>query len=353
MSGYCDRKCGSVETGFGRVRKSHFLRVECHRGRIVSVPDELRLEKHHEGKNDIRDSDLLGAVVAGRFRGFGAGQQRGVIKLNGGRNAILMRAPSQPFTPAVRASSTLVTIYSTLGKGDHVYSTLSGFGILGTNTGQILPEMVGERLPTDGQPRCDRSPSGRNASPGHECAGGQLESGQLWGPGEGTSHLAFFQPAGGLELLHTADWKVRQGNPGEEGQVVLGCPASRTAVSRHVGYLGRQLCGKAGKVFLQQHWIRLEYQLSSTERSRGVWQVAEFSRRADRFDLSSLTCYKNWSCAAGIGQGSSLSGSTDTSDAAKLSIPVQVLQWKRVRNSGYAFPHSRRRAARTVCRPRT
>jgi len=66
----------------------------------------------------------------------------GVVKLNGGRNAILMRAPSQPITPAVGASSKLVTIYSTLGKGDHVYSTLSGFGILGTNTGQILPEMV-------------------------------------------------------------------------------------------------------------------------------------------------------------------------------------------------------------------
>jgi hypothetical protein len=66
----------------------------------------------------------------------------GVVKINGGRNTILMRAPSQPFTPAARASSKLVTIYSTLGKGSHVYSTLSGFGILGTDTGQMLPEMV-------------------------------------------------------------------------------------------------------------------------------------------------------------------------------------------------------------------
>ena len=66
----------------------------------------------------------------------------GVVKLNGGRNAILMRAPSQPFIPAARASSKLVTIYSTLGKGNHVYSILSGFGVLGTNTGQMFPEML-------------------------------------------------------------------------------------------------------------------------------------------------------------------------------------------------------------------
>jgi len=31
-----------------------------------------------------------------------------------------------------QAPSNLVTIYSTLGKGSNVYSTLSGFGILGT-----------------------------------------------------------------------------------------------------------------------------------------------------------------------------------------------------------------------------
>jgi hypothetical protein len=67
----------------------------------------------------------------------------GVIKLNGGRSAILMRAPSQPFMPAVRPSSKLVKIYSTLGKGNNVYSTLSGFGILGTGAGQPWPEMVG------------------------------------------------------------------------------------------------------------------------------------------------------------------------------------------------------------------
>jgi len=84
----------------------------------------------------------LGILVLMNLAASAQASNDGVIKMNGGRKTILMRAPSQPFTPAVRASSNLVTIYSTLGKGDHVYSTLSGFGILGTNTGQILPEMV-------------------------------------------------------------------------------------------------------------------------------------------------------------------------------------------------------------------
>lgn len=58
----------------------------------------------------------------------------GVVRLNGGRNAILRMGPSQAVTPAVLPN--LVKIYSTLGTGDHVYSTLSGFGILGTETGR-------------------------------------------------------------------------------------------------------------------------------------------------------------------------------------------------------------------------
>jgi hypothetical protein len=66
----------------------------------------------------------------------------GVIKLNGGRSAILRRAPSQPFTPAALAPANLVKIYSTLGKGDKVYSTLSGYGILGRDAGQPWPQKV-------------------------------------------------------------------------------------------------------------------------------------------------------------------------------------------------------------------
>jgi hypothetical protein len=93
----------------------------------------------------------LGMLVLANLAASAQASNDGVIKLNGGRNTILMRAPSQPFTLAVRASSNLVTIYSTLGKGAHVYSTLSGIGVLGTDTGQILPEMVANGF----RPRAD------------------------------------------------------------------------------------------------------------------------------------------------------------------------------------------------------
>ena len=55
------------------------------------------------------------------------------------------------------------------------------------------------------------------------------------------------------------------------------------------------------------------------------------------FDLLWLTCYKTWSCVMGFGEVAVLCPSHDNSDAAKLSIPVQVLQWKRVRNSGHTL----------------
>jgi hypothetical protein len=92
-------------------------------------------------------------VIFGFFIGVGIlaisvaasaqGNNVGVVKLNGGRNAILATAPAQPLTPAQLPPSSLVTIYSTLGTGDHVYSTFSAIGILGTKTGQPWPEMVG------------------------------------------------------------------------------------------------------------------------------------------------------------------------------------------------------------------
>jgi hypothetical protein len=85
----------------------------------------------------------LGILVVANVGAWAQASKDGVIKLNGGRSAILMRAPAQPVTPAVLPSSKLVKIYSTLGTGDNVYSTLSGIGILGTDTGQPWPEMVG------------------------------------------------------------------------------------------------------------------------------------------------------------------------------------------------------------------
>jgi hypothetical protein len=66
----------------------------------------------------------------------------GVITINGGRNTVLMRAPSQTTTPAVSPSPELVTIYSNLGKGSKVYDAIAGVGVLGTDTGQPWPESV-------------------------------------------------------------------------------------------------------------------------------------------------------------------------------------------------------------------
>ena len=124
----------------------------------------------------MRKSKLFGVliglgmlVLANALASAQAGND-GVIKIDGGRTAIVMPAPSQPFTPTVLASSKLVTIYSTLGKGKNVYSTLSGFGILGTDTGQMLPQMVanGFRAKVLRPPR-DRDPGG----------GGRISKGRM------------------------------------------------------------------------------------------------------------------------------------------------------------------------------
>ena len=77
----------------------------------------------------------------------------GVVTINGGRNAVLLRAPSQKSTPAARPSPGLVTIYSNLGKGNKVYSMLSGSGILGKNAGQMLPQSVANGF----QPKADHT----------------------------------------------------------------------------------------------------------------------------------------------------------------------------------------------------
>jgi hypothetical protein len=72
------------------------------------------------------------------------GQARGgVVTINGGRNTILVRTPSEPFVPATTASSKLVKIYSNLGKGSNVYNSIAGVGILGPDAGQPWPQSVG------------------------------------------------------------------------------------------------------------------------------------------------------------------------------------------------------------------
>jgi hypothetical protein len=84
---------------------------------------------------------LVGLMLAGAAWGQAAND--GAITINGGRNTILMRAPTEPFVPAVRPSSKLVEIYSNLGKGSKVYNAISGYGILGPDAGQPWPESVG------------------------------------------------------------------------------------------------------------------------------------------------------------------------------------------------------------------
>jgi hypothetical protein len=83
--------------------------------------------------------DILGLSLSAAAQG----NTTGVVKFNGGGNAILVTAPVQPVKAAQLPPSNLVKIYSTLGTGDMVYSTLSAIGILGTKTGQPWPEMVG------------------------------------------------------------------------------------------------------------------------------------------------------------------------------------------------------------------
>lgn len=84
---------------------------------------------------------VVGLMLAGAAWAQAAGD--GVVTINGGRNTILMRAPSDPFVPAVTESPKLVKIYSNLGTGSHVYNAIAGVGILGPDAGQPWPESVG------------------------------------------------------------------------------------------------------------------------------------------------------------------------------------------------------------------
>ena len=86
---------------------------------------------------------LSGLLVGLMLVGAAWGQASdGVVTINGGRNTILMRAPSEPFVPAAE-SPKLVKIYSNLGTGSHVYNSIAGYGILGPDAGQPWPQSVG------------------------------------------------------------------------------------------------------------------------------------------------------------------------------------------------------------------
>src|SRR5438445_13299956 len=65
-------------------------------------------------------------------------------------------------------------------------------------------------------------------------------------------------------------------------------------------------------------------------------------------------CYKSTFCDRGCaGQESAclLRSRRKSTDAAKLSNPFQVLQWKRVRNSGNALPGAPVRSVWSCCVP--
>jgi hypothetical protein len=85
----------------------------------------------------------LGMLVLVKVNVSAQASNDGVITINGGRDTILLRAPSQAFVPAVPQSSKLVTIYSNLGKGNNVYNSFAGYGILGVDAGQPWREWVG------------------------------------------------------------------------------------------------------------------------------------------------------------------------------------------------------------------
>jgi len=85
----------------------------------------------------------LGMLVFANLAVWAQASKDGVIAINGGRNTLLLRAPSQIFTPAVPPSSKLITIYSNLGRDKNVYNAIAGDGILGPDAGQPWPQSVG------------------------------------------------------------------------------------------------------------------------------------------------------------------------------------------------------------------
>jgi hypothetical protein len=84
----------------------------------------------------------LGMLIVANVAAWAQANNDGVVTINGGRNTVLMKAPSQTITPAAGPSPELVTIYSNLGKGNNVYNAVAGYGIFGTDVGQPWPQSV-------------------------------------------------------------------------------------------------------------------------------------------------------------------------------------------------------------------
>jgi len=66
----------------------------------------------------------------------------GTVTINGGRNAIFVKPPTFSTLNYQKFPGNSVLIYSNLGRGDQVYNSISGVGILGKDAGQPLPQAV-------------------------------------------------------------------------------------------------------------------------------------------------------------------------------------------------------------------
>ena len=135
--------------------------------------------------------------------------KQGVIRLNGGGNEFVTTVPAEPFIPAMQHDSNLVTIYSTLGTGNNVYSVLSGLGILGKDTGQLYPEKVANGF----RPKADHVVTEVQVGvtwhfQGNKLVASQLERGRPRKTGRALSYLAFHQSADDVDLLHSANRKI-------------------------------------------------------------------------------------------------------------------------------------------------
>lgn len=64
----------------------------------------------------------------------------GVVTINGGKDTLYLKAPKAIKSTTGLDTSSMVTIFSNLGKGDHVYSGVAGTSVVGRGAGFIRPQ---------------------------------------------------------------------------------------------------------------------------------------------------------------------------------------------------------------------
>lgn len=83
---------------------------------------------------------VVGMVALASLAAPAQDDKNGVVTINGGRNVLSLRPPSKPVIPAAAPPAGLVTIYSNLSFGDHVYNANAGAGIVGPDEGMPRPQ---------------------------------------------------------------------------------------------------------------------------------------------------------------------------------------------------------------------